>query len=80
VAFGSGYVLTGRSRPDQAGVRSVPPRLLYRPARLEQGAREQIRRVDAGPVNRRLPCVPMRRDRPGQLELAGRRHDVIPVW
>jgi demethylmenaquinone methyltransferase/2-methoxy-6-polyprenyl-1,4-benzoquinol methylase len=26
VAFGSGYVLTGRSRPDQAGVRSVPPR------------------------------------------------------
>ena len=100
VAFGGGYIATGRvppraprlGRPGRpparhhagwslrsgARERAAAAARRHRPARLEQRRDEQLRRVDAhamiGPhlVDRGA------RDRPGQPELAARRHDAVP--
>jgi demethylmenaquinone methyltransferase/2-methoxy-6-polyprenyl-1,4-benzoquinol methylase len=44
LAFGTGYVLTGRSKPDQAGVLSAPPR----PGSTDQHASSRVRANSSG--------------------------------
>ena len=50
---------------------------LYRPAGLEQGLREHLRRGDAHSVIGVHLVDRCARDRPGQLKLAARRHDAV---
>ena len=101
LAFGSGYILTGRSsrsrRPGSPGgcrgaagsrASQVKPgrgagtvrASLHRPASLEQGGGEQLRRGEACPVTGVHLVHRCARDRPGQLKLGGLAARSGPGW